>query len=67
MKTYRGQMLALVGPSGSGKSTTIQLLERYYETLSGSVRIDDIDIREINIRHLRDNMSLVGQVIYFRI
>ncbi|KAI6184939.1 Multidrug resistance protein pgp-3 [Aphelenchoides bicaudatus] len=61
IKAYRGQMLALVGPSGCGKSTTIQLLERYYDVLTGSIRIDDCDIREINLKHLRENMALVGQ------
>jgi ABC-type multidrug transport system fused ATPase/permease subunit len=60
-QAYRGQTLALVGPSGCGKSTIIQLLERYYDVLSGSVKIDDTDIREINIKHLRANMALVGQ------
>ncbi|KAI6183752.1 Multidrug resistance protein pgp-3 [Aphelenchoides bicaudatus] len=57
----RGQTLALVGPSGSGKSTTIQLLERYYDTADGSVNIDGVDVRKLNIRHVRENMTLVGQ------
>ncbi|KAI6239003.1 Multidrug resistance protein pgp-3 [Aphelenchoides fujianensis] len=56
-----GETLALVGPSGCGKSTTIQLLERYYDVLAGQVLIDGVDVREINLRHLRSQMALVGQ------
>lgn len=37
VEALKGQTLALVGPSGSGKSTTIQLLERYYDVVDGSV------------------------------
>ncbi|PIC16677.1 hypothetical protein B9Z55_023203 [Caenorhabditis nigoni] len=56
-----GQTVALVGPSGCGKSTTIQLIERYYDALSGKIKMDDCDIREISVKHLRDNIALVGQ------
>ncbi|KAI6234766.1 Multidrug resistance protein pgp-3 [Aphelenchoides fujianensis] len=56
-----GQTIALVGPSGSGKSTTIQLLERFYDVMNGSLMIDGVDIREINLRLLRTAISLVGQ------
>ncbi|CAI4232536.1 unnamed protein product [Auanema sp. JU1783] len=56
-----GQTLALVGPSGCGKSTVIQMLERYYDPLCGTVAVDNNDIRDLSIRHLRDHMALVGQ------
>uniref|UniRef100_A0A1I7SYH1 ABC-type xenobiotic transporter n=1 Tax=Caenorhabditis tropicalis TaxID=1561998 RepID=A0A1I7SYH1_9PELO len=56
-----GQTVALVGPSGCGKSTSIQLIERYYDAICGSVMIDDNDIRDISVKHLRDNIALVGQ------
>ncbi|KAI6221651.1 Multidrug resistance protein pgp-3 [Aphelenchoides besseyi] len=58
---FRGQTLAFIGASGCGKSTVIQLLDRFYDLLSGSIKIDGVDIREINIRHLRSNISLVPQ------
>jgi ABC-type oligopeptide transport system ATPase subunit len=45
-----GQTLALVGESGSGKSTVIGLIERFYDPLSGRVLIDDIDIKELQVR-----------------
>ncbi|KXN72413.1 P-loop containing nucleoside triphosphate hydrolase protein [Conidiobolus coronatus NRRL 28638] len=56
-----GQYVALVGPSGCGKSTTIGLVERFYDILSGSVKIDGIDVREYNLPSLRDHIALVGQ------
>jgi ATP-binding cassette subfamily B (MDR/TAP) protein 1 len=37
------------------------LLERYYDILDGSIQIDDVDLREMNIRHTRRGMSIVGQ------
>nr|CAA46191.1 P-glycoprotein C [Caenorhabditis elegans] len=61
MSANFGQTVALVGPSGCGKSTTIQLIERYYDALCGSVKIDDSDIRDLSVKHLRDNIALVGQ------
>ncbi|KAK9760001.1 hypothetical protein K7432_016415 [Basidiobolus ranarum] len=56
-----GQTVALVGSSGSGKSTCIQLLERFYDPIEGSVLIDGIDIKELNVKDLRRNIGLVGQ------
>ncbi|EOD31963.1 putative ABC transporter [Emiliania huxleyi CCMP1516] len=56
-----GTSCALVGPSGAGKSTLIQLLERYYDPLSGSVLIDGVDLRAMNVKALRRQIGLVGQ------
>ena len=56
-----GHVCALVGPSGSGKSTIIQLLERFYDPSSGSVMLDGVDVRELNLRWLRSRLGLVGQ------
>ncbi|KAK3821685.1 MAG: P-loop containing nucleoside triphosphate hydrolase protein [Benniella sp.] len=56
-----GQTVALVGHSGSGKSTIIGLLERFYNPISGSITIDNISIKDFNIRHLRDSIGLVSQ------
>jgi len=53
--------IALVGPSGGGKSTTVALLERFYDITSGSITIDGIDIKDMNVNHLRDQIGLVGQ------
>ncbi|XP_078573249.1 ATP-dependent translocase ABCB1-like isoform X2 [Branchiostoma floridae x Branchiostoma japonicum] len=56
-----GETLALVGSSGCGKSTSVQLLERFYEALSGNVMIDGKDIRTLNIQWLRKQMGIVSQ------
>ncbi|CAH0474092.1 unnamed protein product [Peronospora belbahrii] len=56
-----GETVALVGPSGSGKSTIVSLLERFYDPLSGTVKIDGVDVRTLNTRWLRSQVGLVGQ------
>ncbi|GFR58628.1 multidrug resistance protein 1 [Elysia marginata] len=56
-----GQTVALVGQSGCGKSTVIQLLQRFYDPDAGQVCLDGVDLREINIRWLRQNVGIVGQ------
>ncbi|KAI6242300.1 Multidrug resistance protein pgp-3 [Aphelenchoides fujianensis] len=61
LAVQRGQSVALVGRSGCGKSTVIQLLERFYDPVGGQVLVDQVDIRETNVRHLRDHIALVGQ------
>ncbi len=55
------QTVALVGPSGAGKSTLIALLPRLYDVTGGRVTIDGIDIRELTLRSLRENISVVPQ------
>ncbi|KAG2112308.1 P-loop containing nucleoside triphosphate hydrolase protein [Suillus discolor] len=56
-----GKTTALVGASGSGKSTIVSLTECFYNPLSGSVMLDGIDLRELNIKWLRSQISLVSQ------
>ncbi len=56
-----GQFAALVGPSGSGKSTIIGLTERFYDASSGTVELDENDIRNLNVNNLRKHVSLVSQ------
>jgi len=56
-----GQTVALVGPSGAGKSTVIQILERFYDPQSGSVMVDNIDIKEYDLKWYRKNIGLVAQ------
>ncbi len=56
-----GEMAALVGPSGAGKSTVIQLLHRFFDVDSGSVKIDDHDIRQIDLNGYLDQAALVPQ------
>ena len=56
-----GQTVALVGTSGCGKSTCIQLLQRFYDPLQGSVAIDGNDVKELNLGWLREQIGMVGQ------
>ena len=56
-----GKTVALVGPSGGGKSTTIGLIERFYDPLSGTVKLDGVDMKNLNVNHLRSQIGYVGQ------
>ena len=59
-----GTTVALVGPSGGGKTTTCSLLPRFYDPASGSVEIDNIDIRTVTVESLRDAIGIVQQDVY---
>ena len=56
-----GETVALVGPSGAGKSTVFQLLLRFHDPQSGTVRLDDIDVRQLDPGELRSAIALVPQ------
>ncbi len=56
-----GQLVALVGQSGSGKTTLTNLLLRFYDPQGGAVRIGGVDIREVNSKDLRSQISVVAQ------
>ncbi|KIM25829.1 hypothetical protein M408DRAFT_73755, partial [Serendipita vermifera MAFF 305830] len=56
-----GKTAALVGASGSGKSTVIALVERFYDPLSGSIKLDGNEVRDLNVRWLRSQIGLVSQ------
>ena len=59
-----GEMIALVGPTGAGKTTIVNLLTRYYDIDSGSIKIDDVDIRDIQKDSLRQRLGIVLQDSY---
>lgn len=56
-----GQMVALVGPTGAGKTTLMNLLLRFYDVKGGSIKIDGIDIKDMDREQLRSLFSLVLQ------
>nr|WP_232420154.1 ABC transporter transmembrane domain-containing protein [Nitrosococcus watsonii] len=56
-----GETLALVGPSGAGKSTLFDLLLRFFDTYTGSIKLEGVDIRQLNISKLRQCFALVSQ------
>ncbi len=60
----KGTTLALVGPSGGGKTTICHLIPRFYEILEGSIKIDDVDIRNFSLKSLRDNIGIVAQDVF---
>ncbi|KAM4030758.1 ATP-dependent translocase ABCB1-like isoform 2-T3 [Anomaloglossus baeobatrachus] len=61
IKVSKGQTLALVGSSGCGKSTSIQLLERFYDPVTGTVFADGKDTKKLNLKWLRSQMGIVSQ------
>jgi subfamily B ATP-binding cassette protein MsbA len=60
-KIEPGQVAAFVGPTGGGKTTIINLVARFYDPVSGRVRIDGTDIRALTIKSIRDQISFVLQ------
>ena len=61
MKVKAGQVAALVGPTGAGKSTIISLIPRFYDPVSGVVKIDGIDVKQFKQKSLRQQISFVLQ------
>ncbi|HRU32953.1 MAG TPA: ABC transporter ATP-binding protein [bacterium] len=59
-----GQMVAFVGPTGVGKTTIMYLLVRFFDPDSGSIKIDGIDIRDVSLKSLHDNISMVMQDVF---
>jgi subfamily B ATP-binding cassette protein MsbA len=57
----KGTTVALVGSSGAGKSTLVDLIPRYYEPTRGRITIDDIDLKDFQLRSLRRAMGVVSQ------
>jgi subfamily B ATP-binding cassette protein MsbA len=60
----KGETIALVGDSGGGKSSLINTLVRFYDSTSGSITINNRDIKDISLDSLRDNISIVTQRVY---
>ncbi|HTZ74358.1 MAG TPA: ABC transporter ATP-binding protein [Candidatus Aquilonibacter sp.] len=61
LKVPAGTVVAIVGSSGAGKTTLVNLLPRFNEASSGTVRIDGRDVRELTLRSLREQMAIVTQ------
>jgi ATP-binding cassette subfamily B protein/subfamily B ATP-binding cassette protein MsbA len=56
-----GQIIGIVGPTGAGKSTLVSLLPRFYDPLKGRILLDGVDIRELTLKSLRRQISIVLQ------
>jgi ATP-binding cassette subfamily B protein len=59
-----GELIGLVGPSGGGKSTVVNLIARFYDVTGGSVHIDGVDVRELEVGHYREQLGMVLQDPY---
>lgn len=60
-ETKPGKTTAIIGSTGSGKSTVINLIPRFYDVTSGSITLDGVDIRNLNVSDLRDAVGFVPQ------
>jgi ATP-binding cassette, subfamily B, multidrug efflux pump len=60
----KGEKVAIIGRTGSGKSTVAQLLLRMYDTTNGTIKLEKTDIREIDIKSLREQISYVPQDVF---
>ena len=60
-ETKPGKITAIIGSTGSGKSTVINLIPRFYDVTSGSITLDGVDIRNLNVSDLRDAVGFVPQ------
>jgi len=57
----KGEVFAIVGPSGSGKSTLVDLIPRFYDPTAGEVCIDNINVKHLKVRSLREKIGIVTQ------
>ncbi len=64
LKVEPGQTIAIIGPTGSGKSTLINLICRFYDCTSGELLIDGINIRDYELKNLRNNIAVAMQDIF---
>ena len=60
----KGEKIALVGPTGSGKSTIINLISRFYDVKEGTILVDGVDIRDIDLHVLRDSIAVAQQDVF---
>ncbi|MDT8715729.1 ABC transporter ATP-binding protein [Clostridium sp. 19966] len=61
MKIAAGETIALVGPTGAGKTTIVNLISRFYDTTSGAVLIDGINVKDVELESLRSQMGIMLQ------
>jgi ATP-binding cassette, subfamily B, bacterial MsbA len=61
LQVAAGEVVALVGPSGAGKSTLVSMMSRFYDPTGGRILLDDIDLRDLDLRTLRGHVGIVPQ------
>ncbi len=63
-KVEPGQTVGIIGSTGSGKSTIMNLLCRFYDTTSGDVLVDGVNVKDIDLYYLRDNIGMAMQDVF---
>lgn len=61
LKIEKGEFVGVMGPSGSGKSTLVDLVSRFYDPSGGSIAIDGVDLRQVQLQSLRNLIGIVTQ------
>ncbi len=61
LQAHPGEIVAVVGPTGAGKSSLVNLIPRFYDVSEGSVTIDDVDVRDVELSSLRKGIGIVLQ------
>ena len=64
MDVQPGETIAIVGPSGGGKTTLCQLIPRFYDVSTGSIRIDGLDVRDVTQKSIHENIGIVQQEVF---
>lgn len=60
-KCHPGETIGIIGSTGAGKSTLVNLIPKFYETMSGEIRLNGIDIKNLNVKELREKIAIVPQ------
>lgn len=63
-KVEKGKSLGIIGNTGSGKTTVMNLLCRFYDVTSGSIKVDGIDVRDYDLKNLRENIGMAMQDVF---
>ena len=63
-KVKPGQTVGIIGSTGAGKSTIMNLLCRFYDTTSGEVLVDGVNVRDMDLYNLRDNIGMAMQDVF---
>ena len=64
LQVVPGETVAIVGPSGGGKTTLCQLIPRFYDVTSGSIRLDGTDLRDLTQKSIHENIGIVQQDVF---